>query len=111
VVGGAVYGPIFVQQPLEGDGEIPALGIVYGEVVEAGAAGRGRRTARALPRVQADVVVVTARRKKGRLVTQADQEIKAHQVAVETDGPVEVGDPEVDVADVGPGGDGFVRHE
>ena len=41
VVGGAVDGPAVVQQALQGNGQITALRIVYGEVVEPGRAAGG----------------------------------------------------------------------
>jgi hypothetical protein len=90
VVGGAVDGPAVVQQALQGNGQVTALRVVYGEVVEPGRAAGRRRTARALPRVQSNVVVVAARREEGRLVAEAHQEVKAHQVPVEPDGALQV---------------------
>jgi hypothetical protein len=49
------------------------------------------------------MVVVAARRQEGRLRAVALHEVEAHDVAVEADGAVEVGDLEMDMADAGCG--------
>ena len=49
-----------VEQPLHGAAELAPVGVEERDVVEAGVPGRRRRGARAVPGVQADVVVVVA---------------------------------------------------
>lgn len=66
VVESTIDGPAVVQQALEGDGQVLARRVVDGEGVEAGVARCGRGATLALPGVQPNVVVVAARREKGR---------------------------------------------
>ena len=65
MVGGVVRLDAVVEQALDGLAELAAVGVDEGDVVEAGVAGRRRRRARALPRVEADVVVVVAGGEEG----------------------------------------------
>ena len=69
-------------------------------MVEAGRPARRRRAAARLPGVQADVVVVAAGRDEGGLVAEPAGELEAEHAVVERQRAVEVGDLEVDVADV-----------
>ena len=64
VVGAVVDRDAVVEQPLDGAAELVAVGVEERDVVEARVAGRRRRGAGALPRVQADVVVVVAGREE-----------------------------------------------
>ena len=68
VVGGAVDRPLRVDEPLERVAELRPVRVADRDVVEAGRAGRRRRAAARLPRVQAEVVVVAAGRDERRLV-------------------------------------------
>ena len=102
-----------VEQPLHGAAELAAVGVEERDVVEAGVAGGRRRRAGALPRVEADVVVVVAGGQEGGV--EADRarvggHAEAERVAVEGERAIEVGDPEVDVADADGGVDGFGLH-
>ena len=65
VVGGVVRLDAVVEQALDGLAQFAAVGVDEGDVVQAGVAGRGRGRARALPRVEADVVVVVAGGEEG----------------------------------------------
>jgi hypothetical protein len=56
-----------------------------------------------VPGVEADVVVVAAGRNEGRLVAEPLLQLEAEHAAVELERPVEVGDFQVDVADVDTG--------
>ena len=68
---------------------------------------RGRRAAEALPGVQPDVVMVTARRNEGCLVTVPPLgQLKAENAAVEPQRPFQVSHLEVDVTDADLGVDG-----
>ncbi len=74
-------------------------------MVEAGGARRRPGAAFALPGVEPDVVMVAAGGEERGAVTQALCQLEAEDVAVEADGPLEIGDLEVDVADAGAGSD------
>src|SRR4051794_10347263 len=96
-----------LQDPPEGEREVPPRGIADGGVVEAGPTRRGRRAAAALPGVEADVVVIAAGRDEGGLRPEARGELKAEDAAIERQRAFEVGHLEVDVPDVRAGGDGI----
>ncbi len=110
VIGSAVNGPATLQQAFEGDGQLLTRRVVDGEVVEAGHTAGGWGTATASPRVQADVVVVATRRQEGCLVPQTRHQVEAHYVAVEPNGPLQVGDLEVHVTDPSVRGNGSICH-
>src|SRR5205085_8528607 len=71
-----------------------------GEVVEPCRPRRRRRSAAALPGIQADVVVVAARREERGLVAVALGHVEAEHVTVEGERAVDVRDLQVNVADV-----------
>src|SRR5438067_1716134 len=70
------------------------------DVEEAGRPRRRGRTALRLPRVQADVMMVSAGRDEGRVRAVALLELEAENAAVEVERAVDVGDLQVHVADV-----------
>src|SRR4051794_36155988 len=72
-------------------------------VIEPGRAGRRRAPAKALERVQPDVVVVAARGQEGQLITDAAGDAEAEHVAVEGERAVEVRHLQVHMADLGAG--------
>src|SRR5262249_9145613 len=98
VVFGPVYGPAAIQQTLECDSEIPARGVVDGEVVEAGRARGGWVPARTLPPVQTGVGVVTPPRQGGGAGQVAD-DLKAECIVVELDCSLQISDPEMHMPD------------
>jgi hypothetical protein len=113
VVCGVVDRVVVLEQPPHGAAELAPVGIQERHVVEAGVAGRRRRGARALPRVQADVVVVVARREEHRVqadLTRVGGHAEAERVAIERERAVQVGDAQVHVPDAHRGMDGFVMH-
>jgi len=65
VIGRPVDRPAMIEQAFERDGQISALRIVDGEVVQARRAGGGGQSVLALPGVKADVVVVAAGGEEG----------------------------------------------
>ena len=71
-----------------------------GDVVETRRAGRRRRAARGLPRVQPDVVVVAAGGDERRLVAHPRLLLEAEDVAPEAERTVEIRDLQMHVADV-----------
>src|SRR5688572_2387791 len=100
----AVVGPADpdarVEHALDCLGQGGAARIADGEVVEARMAGRRRRAAFRLPGVEADVVVVAACGDEGGLISHARLLLEAEYADVEREGAVDVGDLQVDVADV-----------
>ena len=102
-----------VEQPPDGAAELGAVGVDEGDVVEAGVAGRRRTGAGALPRVDPDVVVVVAGGEEGGVeaaLAAVGRHAEPEGVAIERQRAVEVGDPEVDVADADGRVDGFGVH-
>jgi len=80
-------------------------------VIEAGVPGRGRRRARAVPRVQADVVVVVAGGQEDHVdpgFARVGGYAEAEHVAVEPERAVQIRDAQVHVSDAHRGVDGFV---
>jgi hypothetical protein len=68
-------------------------------VIKAGRPWRWGRSTTALPRVEADVVVVVARRDEGGLVTEPCLLLESEHVAPEAERTFEIGHLEVNVAD------------
>jgi len=66
-------------------------------------AGRRGRTAAALPGVQADVVVISACRDEGGLITHPLLKLEANHSAPELKRSLDIGDLEVDVTDIDKG--------
>ena len=69
------------------------------DVKQSRAAGRRRQAAFALPRVQADMMVVAARREECRLRSVTLGDLEAQHIAIEAERAIEVGDFEMHVAD------------
>jgi hypothetical protein len=93
--------------------QLTPVGIQEGHVVEAGVPGRRRRAARALPGVQADVMVIVARRQEGGVepeLTAVRGHAQSEQVVVEADRTVEVRHPQVHMADANGGMDWLLVH-
>lgn len=90
-----------VEQPLERLGQGRAGRVAKGDVVESGGARRRRRAALRLPGVQADVMVIPAGTEERRVGTQPLRDLKAEDVAVEPDCPLQVRDLQMDVSDDG----------
>src|SRR5580704_2009937 len=74
-------------------------------MVKPGGAGRRRRAAAALPGVEPDMVVVAAGRDEGG-AGPAGGERESQHAAIEIERPLQIGDLEVDVADLDPVIDG-----
>src|SRR6202051_4061951 len=74
-------------------------------MVKPGGAGSGRRAAAALPGVEPDMVVVAAGRDEGGAGPAGGQRETQH-AAIEIERPLQIGDLEVDVADLDPVVDG-----
>jgi hypothetical protein len=70
-----------------------------GRVVQACAPRRGRRASEALPRIQANVVVIAARRNKRRLGSKALLQLEPEHVAIEAERALEISHLQVNVAD------------
>ncbi len=72
-------------------------------MIQSRCAWRRRWTARALPRVQSDVMMITARRKKRRLFAVALRHLKAQYITPEPERAFKVGNLQVDMADADSG--------
>ena len=89
-----------VDEPAERVRERGAVGIADREVEEARVPGRRRRAAAALPRVQADVVVIAARGDERRVLAHPLLQLEAEHADVEVERALDVGHLQVDVADL-----------
>ena len=74
-------------------------------MVQTRRARRRRRTARALPRIQPDVMMIAACRKKHRLLPVTLRHLEAQYIAIETKRAVEIGYLEMYMADADTGVD------
>ncbi len=72
----------------------------HGKVEQARGSRRGRRPAFTLPAVKAEVVMIAAPRHEGGLRAVALGERHPQHISVELDGPLEIGDFEVDMSDL-----------
>ena len=63
-------------------------------------AGRGGRTAGAFPGIQADVVMIAPRADEGGLAAEALLQLEAEDAAIEGEGAVDIGNLEMNVADI-----------
>ena len=106
VVGSAVERHIVRGKPLQRIGQVGAGGIEDRHVEQPRGAGRRRRSALALPGVEADVVVIAARRDEGGLPAIHLLQFEAEHAAIEIQRPLEVGDLQVNMADARSGRDG-----
>jgi hypothetical protein len=89
-----------------GVGEIGAGGIEDRKVIEPGRPRRRGRAAGALPAVEADMMMIAARRDERRVAPVALGQREAEHADIEVQDPPEIGDFQMDMADTGAGGDG-----
>ncbi len=106
MVGRSLQGDICPHEPTQGISQIRACRIENGEVVQTRSAMSGRMATGTFPRVQPNVMMVAAGREKGRLISKSLHEEKPRNIPIKTDGAIEIGDLEVDVADAGSRGNG-----
>ena len=99
--------PTVFQQTLEGHRQIAPGRIVDGEVIEPGRTALGRLATGALPGIEGDVMVIPARAQKRRGAHVVEQ-IEPERIAIERDRPIEIGDLQMHMADMGSGWDGLV---
>ena len=92
-----------LDEPPQRVGERRPVGIEDREVEEPRMAGRRRRAAAALPCVQADVVVIAARRDERRVLAHPLLQLEAEHADVEVERALDVRHLQVDVTDVGRG--------
>jgi hypothetical protein len=99
-----------VLEPVDGRDQGVAVGIHEGDVVQAGVALGARLGAGALERIEADVVVVVAMREehdRDRDRPRVGGDLEAEAVAVEVGRAIEIGDAQMNVANLhGLGADG-----
>jgi hypothetical protein len=102
MVRGAFEGDAGHDEAPQGIGQGAPLGVQDGEVKKAGAPRRGRRAAAALPGVEPDVVMVAAGADEGRGRAHLLHQLETEDATVEPEGPVEIGDLQMDVPDADP---------
>lgn len=90
-----------LDQPPQSIGQRRPSGVENGNVVEPRRSRWRWRSALTLPSVQANVMVIPARRQERRLPPHALHDLEAQHTVVERDRPFQVGDFEMDVADAG----------
>jgi hypothetical protein len=88
-----------VDQSSQGDGEICACGVKDCKVVETSRAGRRWGTTAAFPGVEPDVMMVASGGKKGGLVTVPLGQFETEDITVKCNGPFQIGNLQVNVAD------------
>jgi hypothetical protein len=91
-----------LQDALDGAGELAAIGVEDGEVVQSRVPLRWGRAPLHVPGVQAYVMVVPGGKKSRSWQAEVGTvggHLEAKHVAVEARGPIEVGDAQVHVAD------------
>lgn len=105
-------GVVRVDEALEGYRQIAAGGVQNRRMKQPRRLCRSRLGAFTLPRIQADVVVVAARRDKRRLVTLHRSQLKTRQITVKPQRPVEVGYFQMDMPNARLGRNGVgCRHK
>src|SRR5262245_9381470 len=92
------------DKPAQGVGEEFAGRVKNGRMVKPGGPGPGRRSAPALPGIEAEVMMIAAGRYKGR-TWPACGERKSQYPAVEIERLLQIGNLQVDMADPHPGVD------
>ena len=100
VIGRTLEGNGGLVEPAQGVRQRGAVGVPDREVVEPGCALRWRGGTATLPRVEADVVMVAAGAQKRRRVAHPLRDLESQHAVVEREGPLEVGNLQVHVADV-----------
>jgi hypothetical protein len=107
VVGDLPQRPVDLAQPQQRVAERGLARVVDGDVVQPGDAVGLRRPARRLPRVEAQVMVIAAGRHEQDVAGRApaghaaglEDDVEAEHADVEVADPVDVGGPQVHVAD------------
>src|SRR5439155_9700287 len=87
-------------QPGQRIGERRARRIEDREVIEAGGAGRRRRSAKALPGIERDVMMIAAGRYERGRIAAALRELEAEHAAIEAQRPFEIRDLQMHMADL-----------
>ena len=102
MIRGAVECNPSLLQSVESVCQCGAIRIQNGDVVQSRGTGRRGPTARALPRVEPNVMVVPTRANESCLRSHTCREFEAKYTAVKLQGPFEVGDSQVDVSNRDP---------
>ena len=96
-----------LPEPTERITERHAVRIADRKMIEAGRAGRRRASPLAFPCVETDVVMIAASAEERRRFPHALSHFEAKHAGIERQGPLEVRNFQVNVADIGAGVDGF----
>ena len=106
VIGRAVNRDARCHKPTLRISELCAIRIECGGVKQPRAAARRRVAAETLPSVQSDVMMIAARRDESGLLSISPRELKAEHAAGKLKRALEIGHPQVNVADADAGMDG-----
>lgn len=90
VVGRAFQWNVGSHQPAKRISESCACRIENRRVIKAGGSARRRRPAQTLPRVETEVVVISASGNEGGLASETLHELETEDAAVEVEGPLEL---------------------
>src|SRR3954469_10045388 len=85
--------------------ERSSCGISNRKVIQASAAWRWRRSSLAFPRVQSDVMVITARRKESGLIAISLHQIEAEHIAIKFNCAIKIRDFQMNMANARAGSD------
>ncbi len=107
VVGGALELDSGSDEPAQGVGEFGARRIENSHMIKAGRAVGGWPAVFALPGVEADVMMVAAGGEECGLCAVTLGELESKDIAIESEGAIEVGDLQMNVADSDVGMDRF----
>ena len=109
MIRGAVKGNPCCRHAPKGVGEIGTGWIQDRQMVEASGSRRGWRSTPALPGVQPDMVVIAASSDERRGRPEALRELKAQYVAIKAQRPIQVRNPEMNVANANVGMNGHAH--
>src|SRR5262249_26254975 len=104
VVRGSTKRNAGVTKPAHCHREIASAGITNRCVIEAGVVRWRRSSAKTLPRVEAEMVVIVACGKKCRAVAKSSHQVEAQDSTVELQRPIEAAHLQMHVTDSGTGG-------
>lgn len=110
MVAGAIQRDARIAEALQGIGEGAAVWIADGSVEQARCSGRGRGAASALPGVESQVMVIATSGQECGLGSIALSELKPKDPLIKGKGAVNVGNFQVDMANVDPWVDRLLVH-
>ena len=92
MIGGAVQIDARFDDAFKSLGQCSPVWVEDRRVIQTRRAGCGRRATQALPRIQSDVMMISACREKCRPFAQSLNDIEAEHAVIEADGPLQIRD-------------------